>query len=253
MAIASLAKTAPDWVEFRQVDGREADIDAVGVRRSGAFTRLFELSVMHLAHEVKVYERAAKRKLPVFCAERHINGDGSFCLGLRAGEGITVESAPAWWAKLHAFLLCQETATESGLWPTEAELSHGEGGEIELLAERAANETGLQSSYREAVQFDTGTVASGLARINSATRLLRNGRSACICGRTNRTGKVLLRRDCHRLGCPIVLEYERRAAVDRFWRSMRNQQCCGTMRNCPLRARSVDTRADIATTAQGAA
>jgi hypothetical protein len=245
MAIAALAKTAPDWVEFRQVDARAADVDAIGSRRSGAFTRVFELSIIHLAHEVKVFERTTKKTLPEFCPERHINGDGSFCLGLRAGEGITEETARAWWAKLHAFLLCQETATESGLWPTEAELLHGDAGEIELLAERAAAEIGLRSAYRQAVQFDTGPVASGLAKINATTRLLRNGRSACICGRTNRAGKTLLRRDCHHLGCPIVLEYERRAAIDRFWMALRSQPCCGTMRNCPLQPRRVGARADI--------
>jgi hypothetical protein len=111
MAIAALAKTAPDWAEFRQVDAREAGVDAIGSRRSGAFTRVFELSIIHLAHGVKVFERITKKTLPEFCPERHINDDGSFCLGLRAGEGITEETARAWWAKLHAFLLCQETAT----------------------------------------------------------------------------------------------------------------------------------------------
>ena len=156
---------------------------AVVTRSSGAFTRVFELAVVHLAHEVRVFERARGKTLPPFCPERHINEDGSFCLGLRAGERITDKTALTWWTKLHAFLLCQETAAESGLWPHNAQISHGEAGEIELLAERAATEIGLRSAYREAVEFDTGLIASGIEKINEATRILRNGRSACICGR----------------------------------------------------------------------
>jgi hypothetical protein len=68
----------------------------------------------------------------------HINNDGLFCLGLRAGEGITVGTAAAWRTKLHSFLHCQETAAESGLWPAGTQISHGEAGDIELRAESAA-------------------------------------------------------------------------------------------------------------------
>jgi hypothetical protein len=156
---------------------------------------------------------------------------------LRAGEGITDETAPAWWEKLHVFVLCQETATETGFWPGEAQLSHGEGGEVELAAERAAKQLGLLSVYREAVAFGTGLIASGVTKINKKTGLLRNGRNACICGRADRQQRVLLRRECHRngLGCPIVLEYRRHIKVDEYWRGLRGQACCGTMRECPLK------------------
>lgn len=235
MSIAALADTAPDWAELRRVDGRQADIDAVVTRSSGAFTRVFELVVVHLADEVKVFERARGTILPLSCPDRHINDDGSFCLGLRAGEGITGGTAAAWWKKLHSFLLCQETAAESGLWPSGAQISHGEAGEIELRAESAAVGLGLLAAYRDAVAFDIGPIAAGVSKINKATGLLRNGRGACLCGRTDRRGHAFLRRDCHRFGCPIVLEYERRAAVDRFWFSMQGQPCCGTMRECRLK------------------
>jgi hypothetical protein len=150
---------------------------------------------------------------------------------------FTDETASAWWEKLRAFILCQETATETGLWPSEAQLSHGEGGEVELGAERAAEQLGLLPDYREAVAFGTGLIASGLAKINKKTGLLRNGRSACICGRVDRHRRAVLRRECHRsgLGCPIVLEQRRRIKVDEYWRGLRGQACCGTMRECPLK------------------
>ncbi|GKQ53573.1 hypothetical protein BRSPCE3_44280 [Bradyrhizobium sp. Ce-3] len=211
----------------------------VALRTSKTFTRLFELRLLHLDDDVSVSERHIGSTLPAFCPERHINPDGSFCIGLRAGEGITAETAPAWWDKLHAFALCQETAAETGFWPSEAQLSHGDAGEVELAAESAADQLGLRAAYREAVAFDTGLIASGLRKVDPRTGTLRNGRSACVCGRTDRRGRILLRRDCYRsgLGCPIALEHRRRIMVDRYWRSLRGHvTCCGTMQECPLRS-----------------
>jgi hypothetical protein len=237
MPLAALARCCPTWAEFRPIDAREAQVDVVATRSSGAFTRVFELRVVQLRDEIVVFERPVGNTLPACCPERHINPGGSFCVGLRAGEGIADETAPAWWARLHTFILCQETATETGFWPSEAQLSHGEGGEVELAAERAADQLGLLSVYREAVAFGTGLIASGLTKINKKTGLLRNGRSACICGRSDRHRRVLLRRECHRsgLGCPIVLEYRRRIKVVEYWRGLCSQACCGTMRECPLK------------------
>jgi E2 ubiquitin ligase family protein len=245
MSIAALAKCCPTWADFRARDGREAHVDVVALRASKTFTRLFELSVVQLADQIVVFERPAGGPLPACCPERHINPDGSFCIGLRAGEGVANDTAPSWWAKLYAFVLCQETAQETGYWPSEAQLSHGEAGEAELAAEIAACELGLAAAYREAVAFDSGRIADSLNKINLATGLLRNGRNACVCGRTDRRGRILLRRDCHRRahGCPIMLEHRRRIKVREFWRGLDGVvTCCGTMRDCPLRRTSDSVR-----------
>lgn len=238
MPLDALARCCPTWAEFRSVHVREAAIDVVAVRSSKAFTRVFQLKAVSFGGEIVVSERSIGSTLPEFCPERHINPDGSFCIGLRAGQGITDETAPAWWMKLHAFALWQETAAETGFWPSEAQLSHGEAGEIELAAENAADQLGLQAAYREAVAFDSGFIAAGIRKVNAKTGVLRNGRSACICGRTDRQGRTLLRRDCHSngLGCPIVLEHQRRIMIDEYWRTLRGRvTCCGTMHECPLR------------------
>ena len=234
MSLAALERSCPTWAEFRRIHVFEAEVDVVATRRSGAFTRVFELTVVESAGEIAVSERPVGKTLPACCPDRHINPGGAFCVGLRAGDRISDRTAPAWWVKLHAFILLQETATETGCWPSGAQLSHGDGADVELAAEVAAEQIGALESYREAVAFNTGPIVAALAKINLASGLLRNGRSRCLCGRTDRRGRALLRRDCHRLGCPIVLEYKRRVAVERFWRSMRDQPCCGTMRNCPL-------------------
>lgn len=238
MSIAALAKCCPTWADFRRQDGREAHVDVVAVRASKTFTRLFELKVVHLADEIFVFERPVGGTLPACCPERHINPGGSFCIGLRAGEGITTENAPVWWEKLYSFALCQETAQETGYWPREAQLSHGRAGEAELAAESAVHQLGLASAYREAVAFDSGFIANGLKKIDASSGLLRNGRSACVCGRTDRRGRTLLRRDCHHRGhgCPIVLEHRRRILLAEYWSTLQGQKCCGTMNGCPLKS-----------------
>ena len=136
-------------------------VDIVAVRTSKTFTRLFELRLLHLGKAVAVSEREIGSTLPACCPERHINPDGTFCTGLRAGEGICRDRAGVV-DKLHAFALCQETAAETGFWPSEAQLSHGEAGEVELAAENAADQLGLRTVYREAVAFDIGLIASGV-------------------------------------------------------------------------------------------
>jgi hypothetical protein len=245
MSLSALARCCPTWAEFRPVHAFEAEVDVVATRWSGAFTRVFELTVVETAGEITVSERPVGNALPACCPDRHINPGGTYCLGLRAGEGISDRTAPAWWVKLHAFILWQETATETGLWPSEAQLSHGDGGEVELAAEIAAGQIGVLASYREAVAFNTGPIVAALAKINHASGLLRNGRSRCLCGRTDRQGRPLLRRECHRRGCPIVLEHKRRVEVANFWRHMGGQTCCGTMQNCPLKAAAGDLRSAV--------
>lgn len=238
MSLDALARSCPIGAEFRPIHAYEAEVDLVAVRSSKAFTRVFHFTVVASRGDIVVSERPVGNTLPACCPERHINMDGSFCIGLRAGEGITEETAPAWWQKLHAFALWQETAAEVGFWPREAQLSHGEAGDVELVAESAASEIGLRDDYRDAVAFDAGLVAAGVRKVNTVTGLIRNGRNACICGRTDRRGRPLLRRDCHAagLGCPIVLEHRRRVMVDEYWQVLRGRVvCCGTMHECPLR------------------
>jgi hypothetical protein len=230
-----LIDVAPDWADVTRVHADKMNFDAIAERASGTLTRLYELSAVYKNSQVSARERTAKL-LPKFCPDRHVNDDGSFCLGLRAGEGISEsKNAIVWWEKLKLFLLCQETAHETGQWPPGAELSHDVAGEIEERAEEIARSIGRLDDYRNAVRFNTGPIVEGLIKINRSTRQLRNGRSACVCGRADRRGRSLLRRDCHKLGCPIEFEYARRLATDHFWESMKGKACCGSMRNCPLK------------------
>jgi hypothetical protein len=229
-----LINVAPDWADVSRIHADKMNFDAIAERTSGSLTRLYELTAVYKNSQVWVGERTTKL-LPSFCPDRHINEDGSFCLGLRAGEGILESNSIVWWEKLKLFLLCQETAQETGQWPPDAQLSHGDAGEIEELAEKVARSIGKLNEYRNAVRFNMGPIAEGLIRINRSTRQLRNGRSVCVCGRTDIKGSPILRRDCHKMGCPIEFEFARRLATDQFWESMKGKPCCGSMLSCPLK------------------
>jgi hypothetical protein len=184
--------------------------------------------------------------LPAFCPERHINEDGSFCLGFRAGRKVhDIASAENWWKKLHVFLLCQETAEETGVWPKALQISHGEAGELELEAEEVAESLGLLDAYREAVRYNGGMIARYLRRVRAGTYRLFNGRAACVCGRRNRRGVLRLRRQCRKRGDPClpVMEVRRREAERRFWQRYSSKvACCGRMRECPLKGDSAPSK-----------
>jgi hypothetical protein len=83
MSLAALARCCPTWADFQSIDGREAHVDVVAVRASKTLTRLFELRLVHLSDDISVFERVIGSTLPTCCPERHINPDGSFCIGLR--------------------------------------------------------------------------------------------------------------------------------------------------------------------------
>jgi hypothetical protein len=217
--IESIMRAAPDWAEVAFIHVNEINVDALAVRASGNLSRLYTLAVAFDGREVFARERVGAKLLPDFCPERHVNAGGTFCLGLNAGRGIDGATAPAWWVKLKSFLLCQDTASETGVWPDYAQMSHGDAGEIEAKAEQIAKSIGRLGDFHRAVRSDDGPIAACLDKVRT-TGKLRNGRSACLCGR--------------KLGCPIELEFARRRETKRFWDGARGQPCCRSMKNCPL-------------------
>jgi hypothetical protein len=170
-----------------------------------------------------------------FCPDRHINDDGLFCLGLRAGEGITVGTAAAWWSEAALFsALSGNGCRKRVMARRHPDIAWRSRGHRASRRERCCR-PGLAAGLPRGGRVRHRSHCGGVSKIKKETGLLRNVRSACPCGRTDGRGNALLRRECHRLGCPIVFEYERRDAVDRFWLSMQGRPCCGTMRQCQLK------------------
>lgn len=221
--------------------GAEFRCTASPRRASGRPTRIYELVIEVTANEqIKVKEYGAHPLLPSFCPQRHMNPDGSFCLGFNAGKTIVdADRATSWWKKLEVFLTCQDTAHESRSWPPKIEISHGSAGETEIKAENVAEELGLLTDYQSAVRDDEGLIAESVRRIRKSTGRLPNGRAPCVCNRRYKTGELYLRRACWAAAwpCLVNLEAQRRREERTFWKTLKEQKqaCCRTMDDCPLK------------------
>jgi hypothetical protein len=238
-AVNYLRQAAPNWVAIQSGAIDRLDVLATPIRAGGVFSRSYALLIEAAADTVvEVREDPTKALLPSWCPERHINPDGSFCLGLQAGVGIgDSDQAVGWWRKLELYLDCQEVAHKTGRWPAYAQLSHGSAGEIEIEAERIAASLNSLSEYQQAVRYGTGPLADAM-RLVKRDGLVMGSRSVCLCGYVGKHGRPLTRGVCrgtHRDRCLLMVELKRRRAVDEYWNSFLGSECCGSMKECPLR------------------
>jgi hypothetical protein len=233
-----LLQAVPVWASFTRMGNGSAAITAAVPRAGGTLSRRYSLVLTAHGTYVSVKETDYVRLIPASCPDRHINPNGTFCLGLRAGHLVEdAKVAGEWWDKLLVFLTCQETAHETRTWPDYAQLSHGnEAAEIQLDAEDVARELGLHEEYKDTLRGNEGAITVMARRVDLKTMHLRNGRAACVCGRSDKRRGPLLRRQCWKadLKCLPVLERQRQEAVKRFWATFDDTPCCGTMDGCPL-------------------
>ena len=127
-----------------------------------------------------VQEQASRRRLPAACPGRHINIDGTFCLGWGPTRPVVPRSAmeaESAWAQIEWYLHYQDRASACGTWPARATWAHGDS------AARA---------QREIEELDRTLPADlrGLQALD-VERLTR--RKVCPCGRGQRV------KDCHEM------------------------------------------------------
>lgn len=211
------------------------------------------IQVTRLADTVTVKEQHPII-LPTFCAERHINTDGSFCLywGEVESSAITnTEDAEMWWGKLLTFILRQRSAGILRRWPGKADArAHGEAAaRFQALAEE--NATALGSRFLTALRENRLQVVNrGANRIS----LLRDGRRMITILKSEKRVMTLRQRckcdEADSLCLPIAsCRNHRRELADlainlegwtrsekAFYDYLRSvdQVCCGTMDDCPL-------------------
>jgi hypothetical protein len=226
------------WATIRSKAKFDIRVSAQPPRGSGKLTRAYDLTLTVLfGGRVMVHETSRSQLLPISCAQRHINDDGSFCLGLRADVSVNDNAgAEIWWERLKIFLTCQETAAQSGKWPPILQVSHGGAADIQLEAEELAKKLGQARAYEDAVAYDDGPIAELSKQVSRVTGRLPKQRMPCDCGYTE-NGRVKRRQQCARDNnrCLPVLENRRRKAEAAFWRDRKGKvSCCGTIDNCPL-------------------
>jgi len=221
---------------------------------SGAPSSEFILEISREGDTVSVREAEATL-LPSFCAERHINPGGTFCLYWGEVEPTQIkdhEDAEAWWGKLLTFLLRQRSAAVLRRWPGKADArAHGsEAARFQAMAEENAEALGP----RFVALLRDDRLRLGRGRRRERIALLQDGRRVVTVVPTVRRVMTLRQRckcehadirrlplascgDHARLLAELVLNMDgwRKAEAD-FYTYLRaaSQVCCGTMDDCPL-------------------
>lgn len=260
-SLDELVNTLPKWASVIKNRNMILEISFTPERPSGKFGETFYLSISRNVDDtVTIAESSKFRKMPAFCAERHINPGSSFCLYLDSKSPIGSElEAKHWWAGLNEFLKNQEYASKYRKWPVNAQLSHGVAADIQIKMEKIATPLGWKGEVTRAIFRNQGWLAGTLSKRAKDRSVLVNARtpcprgclqkdaplSKCSCSIHNcRTNCSKIHPPILRAKCPnrvavesiILLEYKRREKEEEFikWLKEKGYKCCGTMDDCPI-------------------
>lgn len=216
----------------------------------------YKLEVRHTPKGV-VAREAVPAHLPAFCPQRHINGDGTFCLFWKESENVDVQDlgdAVNWWGILCGFLRLQKRAEKKRQWPNSNEWAHGNAARYQKLALEAA--AGLGLSFVTALEDKQITLSAQPSRHIAQGPTLKviikgqhvystwlnsgkvvNRKQRCFCG--NSAAKQPARiRSCgsHAEDAALLaLSLKRwQEEEESFWRTFENRNCCRTCDVCPL-------------------
>ena len=249
-AVRWLAEIAPAW--FTNVsETRDVLVGQARVPKTPWAACGLALKIQGTV-EPRVGEAIPGTALPARCPERHIQGDRTFCTGLRYISVRSRQDADSWWRQLEQFLVCQSVASKTGRWPVQQALDHGDAGKHHERALALAAEAGVEVEYAAARLGDMSWLTDPRLRLFDNKGLPINGRAVCPrrCRRTARGRSVpMLRTDCESLSKPgchkrqllVELAFEesrRRKELAKYWRDViaSGEKCCRTMRGCPMAA-----------------
>lgn len=234
-----LRRTVPDWFNLTEVSSKAMQGHAMVAVANGVGRTVADLRITDQSGKVTVSETVVGTAFPARCSERHIEWDGAFCIGYRAGLAIhSVDQAVVWWGLLEQFLRLQRVASRTRHWPVRQAIAHGEAGPHHIRALEAAREVGLEEDYFQMLEGEPRWFAGRFPKLAQASDRLLNGRLPCPKGCT-RKGKPILRCDCQKTEviCRLLREERlRRKKEQEFWKDERTlgATCCGTMDDCPL-------------------
>jgi len=238
--LALLQATCPPWftISLRATSRIEGTANVIP---DGAATGIsLDLVMSFGAGGVDVREREGK-VLPKFCPDRHINSDGTFCLGYPEPRLSSIDEAIVWWGLLKDYIGLQRVASRTGKWPPKRWLSHGDAGPFHIQALEAAKRLGIEEDYYRNLEGQPVWFTNPLIRLDRKGTRLVNGRSSCPMGCKHRRGYPILRRNClHKDDIVTLVRAEalRRMSEAAFWVKMKEKRgvkCCGTMKRCPLK------------------
>lgn len=230
-------------------DAIELDLKIVG--RSGN-RHLFKLRISE-THSNLLTVKEINSLLPSFCPNRHINSDGTFCLGLQADtENLSIEE---WMDNLNEFLQAQIFSQKNGKWPIFCQQwSHGNAAIYQTKVEKLLLEVdldclGLEFNRLRLIEKKNDLFDEPYFHIYHNDKLLitgtekkvHNKRLSCICDKYGRAKHITLGncpKKCSNLLISILInEKNRMLEEEKFWKIFKNSkiQCCGTMHDCILK------------------
>lgn len=231
----------PDWFGETASSADEIIGQASVPVPGAASDEQFGLRLFRIGSSVHVREEPRGTRLPGLCPDRHINVDGSFCLGLRFTYIVADrQSALGWWQALAIFLRNQRAAERTRRWPAQRNLSHGtEAGRFHSQAVDHAKALGIVDEYDHMVDQKSGWLFDRSVRIWAKGALV-NGRALCPIDCKEAGRERRLRRKCCRRENLIGLlksEFARRIAEEQALMELRGESlpCCGTLKRCCLR------------------
>lgn len=241
-AVHHLAETAPAWFS---VESLNSDF-LIGYARVPKTPWILNGLHLHIyGSEVpRVREVVPGTDLPRRCPERHIQGDKTFCLGLRYLTVQSAEKAWQWWVQLYQFLRCQGVAELTQVWPVKQALDHGDAGKHHERALALALEAGVEEEYASARLGEPSWLTDPKMHLFDKQGRPINGRAPCPRGCKRRArGRLVrtLRKACDKRQLLVELAYTehlRRKALDQYWQHvfLSGDKCCRSMRGCPLAA-----------------
>lgn len=216
----------------------------------------YKLEVRH-THKGVVARELEPEHLPAFCPQRHINGDGTFCLFWKESENVDIRDlgdAAKWWGILCNFLKLQARAAKKREWPNSNEWAHGNAARYQKFAIEAA--AGLGPSFVSALEDKRITLRAQSSRhiaqgptlqvlmreqhvysvwLNSGKVVNRKQR--CFCGASGAKQPAKLRScSSHAEDAALLALSLRRWQEEEksFWIGFKNRECCKTCDVCPL-------------------
>lgn len=196
------------------------------------------------------------QRLPSFCPERHIIGNGRFCMNWEGDQQLYVvneQSAGRWLQVLLKFLVDQSRAVYLRRWPSGEAWAHGgRAANAQRRAERVAKELG--ALYEEGISERRLTVER--AETGDTLRVIKDRELffatwRVVRRRGSRHSRRILVRSCESTskGRQLTKKPSRAAKLRElaealwdwrqgeaaFWRSCTDEACCRTMDDCGLK------------------
>jgi len=252
--IGLVAACLPDFGATELDRGKGSTRISLPVPLSDGRQPVFVLDVT-VAGAAATAREAVPTLLPSSCPDRHINGNGSFCLFWRAVDDIEItgpDTARAWLETLVRFLQLQFRAARLRCWPDGRGRAHSFAVIHQNRAEAAAARLG-EPFATDILEGRLTIIRKGGSAEGTAIRVLRDGRrlfsvwersrrvvnqrQPCLCPAGARRRPIVLKScgDHATAAADLAMEMnEMVIAEKRFWKSAQGSPCCGTMDDCPL-------------------